>query len=603
MLSSKCQTLIAAIPRKKGVADMWTDGLKTRHLFFTGKGGVGKTSLACATALSLAETGKRTLIVSTDPASNLDEVFATRLDSKPAPIAGVANLFGANLDPEAAARAYREKIVGPYRGKLPDAVIRNMEEQFSGACTTEIATFDEFVRLMADPDATANFDHVVFDTAPTGHTLRLLSLPTAWSGYLNTTTAEASCLGPLAGLKDQRALYESAFQRLADPNDTTVVLVARPERASLKEAARTQVELAELNIKNLRLVVNAVYVPGETDDPVATSFALVVKDGLDSMPPALSALPQSHVPMLPGNVVGVDALQSLLHPSMDSISEPKDIAKPMAGMSFGYFVDQLSTLGHGVVMTMGKGGVGKTTVASQIAHELAARGHKVLLTTTDPAGNILDLVGDFPKNLEIARIDPETEVANYTKAALYKAAGSMDADGLALLREDLRSPCTEEIAVFRAFADTVAQGKDRFVVIDTAPTGHTILLMDATEAYHREVARTQSDAPESVKELLPRLRDPEFTRVILVALPEPTPVHEAQRLQEDLMRAGIEPFGWVVNRSLALAGVTEPVLAGKACKEEGPIREVFALSKRVVVQPWRSGTAVSAWVALEAVAP
>lgn len=571
---------------------MWTDDLKTRHLFFTGKGGVGKTSLACATALSLAAKGNRTLIVSTDPASNLDEVFATKLGSNPTHITGVPNLFGANLDPEAAAREYREKIVGPYRGKLPDAVIRNMEEQFSGACTTEIAAFDEFVRLMADPDATASFDHIVFDTAPTGHTLRLLSLPTAWSGYLNTTTSEASCLGPLAGLKDQRALYERAFKRLADPNDTTVVLVARPERASLKEAARTQVELAELNIKNLRLVVNAVYEPDETHDPTAASFAMVVKEGLASMPPVLSALPQSQVPMLPGNVVGVDALQSLLHPSNEPISEPVGSVEPMTGMSFGHFIDELSAHGHGVVMTMGKGGVGKTTVALQIALELVARGHKVLLTTTDPAGNILDLVGDYPKHLEIARIDPETEVSNYAKSALEKAAGSMDADGLALLKEDLRSPCTEEIAVFRAFADAVAQGQDRFVVIDTAPTGHTILLMDATEAYHREVSRTQSDAPESVKELLPRLRDPEFTRVILVALPEPTPVHEAQRLQEDLKRAGIEPFGWVVNRSLALAGVTEPMLAGKASKEKGPIHEVFALSKRVVVLPWRTGADV-----------
>ena len=582
---------------------MWVEGLNTRHLFFTGKGGVGKTSLACATALSLAESGKRTLIVSTDPASNLDEVFATKLDSKPTFIAGVANLCGANLDPEAAASAYRERIVGPYRGKLPDAVIRNMEEQFSGACTTEIAAFDEFVRLMADPDATASFDHIVFDTAPTGHTLRLLSLPTAWSGYLNTTTAEASCLGPLAGLKDQRELYQSAFKRLADPNDTTVVLVARPERASLKEATRTQVELAALNIRNLRLVVNAVYAPGETDDPLATAFALVVKDGLDSMSLALRGLPQAHVPMFPGHVVGIAALRALLLPSEESMPVSKPAAELLTGMSFRDFVDQLSTGGHGVVMTMGKGGVGKTTVAAQVALELAARGHKVLLTTTDPAGNILDLVGDFPDNLEIAKIDPLTEVANYTKAALDKAAGSMDADGLALLREDLKSPCTEEIAVFRAFADTVAQGEDRFVVIDTAPTGHTILLMDATEAYHREVARTQSDAPESVRELLPRLRDPDFTKVILVALPEPTPVHEAKRLQEDLKRAGIEPFGWVVNRSLARAGVTEPLLAGKASQEAGPVREVHALSRRVVVQPWRSGTTVSPGMALGTVAP
>ncbi len=564
---------------------MWTDGLNTRHLFFTGKGGVGKTSLACATALQLAESGKRTLIVSTDPASNLDEVFGVKLGTTPMAIPTAPGLFGANLDPEAAAAAYREKMVGPYRGKLPEAVIRNMEEQFSGACTTEIAAFDEFVRLMADPEATANFDHIVFDTAPTGHTLRLLSLPSAWSGYLNTTTAEASCLGPLAGLKDQRALYESAFTHLADPTDTTVVLVARAERSSLKEAARTQSELAELNIKNLRLVVNAVYKTECTTDPVAAAFAKVVSDGLSSMPPALKEVPFSLVPLLPGNVVGLDALKQLLHPVEEPLRS-NQVTLPQGGIDFGDFVDRLAADGHGVIMTMGKGGVGKTTVAISIAKALAERGHSVLLTTTDPAGNVLDLVGGISNRIEVARISAEEEVAKYTAAALAKASTSLDEAGLELLREDLRSPCTEEIAVFRAFADTVAEGSDRFVVIDTAPTGHTILLMDATEAYHREVARTQSDAPESVRQLLPRLRDPQFTKVVLVALPEPTPVHEAMKLKADLERAGIKSFGWVINRSLALAGVTEPLLAGKASQELGPIQEVIATGDMVSIQPW-----------------
>ncbi len=565
---------------------MWTEGLNTRNLFFTGKGGVGKTSLACATALSLAQSGKKTLIVSTDPASNLDEVLGVRLTSEPTPIHGIEGLFGANLDPEAAAVAYREKVVGPYRGKLPDAVIRNMEEQFSGACTTEIAAFDEFVRLMADPVATETFDHLVFDTAPTGHTLRLLSLPSAWSGYLNTTTAEASCLGPLAGLHDQRELYRQAFERLADRTLTTVVLAARPERSSLKEAARTQGELAELGIANLFLLVNAVYRTEVKDDAIAQQYAAVVEDGLSSIPSSLKSIPSTEIPLLPGNVVGVAALRALLSESLQGPSEVRSVSPPECNLSFEQLVHELERTGNGVIMTMGKGGVGKTQVAARIAQELASHGHSVLLTTTDPAGNVLDVAGESCSNLIVERIDPVAEVAKYSESAIQKAAEVMDEDALALLKEDLRSPCTEEIAVFRAFADAVAQGEDRFVVIDTAPTGHTILLMDATESYHREVARTQSDAPESVRWLLPRLRDPEFTKVVLVALPEPTPVHEAQRLEADLRRAGIEPFGWIINRSLLVTGVSEPMLAGKAAKEAGPIQEVLDSFRRVVIEPW-----------------
>lgn len=565
---------------------MWASPLTTRHLFFTGKGGVGKTSLACAAAVFLAESGKRTLIVSTDPASNLDEVFGVRLGMNPTEIPGVAGLFGANLDPEAAAAAYREKVVRPYRGILPPAVIRNMEEQFSGACTTEIAAFDEFVRLMADPVATADFDAIVFDTAPTGHTLRLLSLPSAWTGYLNTTTAEASCLGPLAGLQDQRQLYESALQTLADPGATTVVLVARPEGASLKEAARTQGELAELGINNLRLMVNAVYRPGATDDPVATAFARVVEDGLATMPASLADLPKAEIPLMGGNVVGLPAVRQLLTGTAPDVCL-QTVLQHSDSMTFDTFLQALAKEGRGVILTMGKGGVGKTSVAVELARGLARLGHSVLLTTTDPAGNVSDLVGPTESGLQVTRIDPVMEVESYTRAALEKASASMDADALALLKEDLRSPCTEEIAVFRAFAETVAQGEDRFVVIDTAPTGHTILLMDATEAYHREVTRTQSDAPDAVRQLLPRLRDPEFTKVVLVALPEPTPVHEAMRLQDDLRRAGIEPFGWVINRSLAYAGVTEPLLAGKAAKESGPVQEVLEQGLPATIIPWR----------------
>lgn len=562
---------------------MWADNLNSRFLLFTGKGGVGKTSLACAAAVHLARRAKRTLIVSTDPASNLDEVFGVHLGVEPTAIEEVEGLFGANLDPEAAAAAYREAIVGPFRGRLPDAVVRNMEEQFSGACTTEIAAFDEFVRLVADQDILKRFDHIVFDTAPTGHTLRLLSLPSAWTGYLNTTTAEASCLGPLAGLQDKRALYESALKRLADPLETTVVLVARPDGSSLTEADRTRSELESLGICNLALILNAVYSPQSLEDSVAAAYAEATASAIAKMPEGLSRLPMEKVPMIRSNVVGLEALEILLGES-ESANDIPSLSLPEELADLDDLTAALESSGRGVIMTMGKGGVGKTRVAELVAQRLASRGHRVLLTSTDPAGDVdRDLAAE---NLEVARIDPAAEVAAYTERTLAMAAETMDQDALALLEEDLRSPCTEEIAVFRAFAEAVARGEEQFVIIDTAPTGHTILLMDATEAYHREVARTQSDAPESVRSLLPRLRDPEFTKIILVTLPEPTPVHEAARLQDDLRRAGIEPYAWVVNRSFALAGVREATLAARAASESQWIGEARALCDRMVVLPW-----------------
>lgn len=566
----------------------WNEDLQTRFVFFTGKGGVGKTSLASATALGLAEAGHRTLILSTDPASNLDEVFGLQLGIEPTEIPNCPNLFAANLDPEATAAAYREAMVGPFRGSLPEAVLRSMEEQLSGACTTEIAAFQEFVRYLAQADSEQPFEHIVFDTAPTGHTLRLLSLPTAWSGYLNTTTAETSCLGPLAGLKEQRARFELALTRLADPALTTAVLVARPERGSLAEAARTCRELAELNIQNVRLLVNAVYASGPTNDPLALAFANQIQQSLSEMPEALKPVPTAHILLLPGNVVGIEALRRLLRPDLADIPN-LEMPAVQTGLDIQAFIQDFSRLGHGVIMTMGKGGVGKTTVAVQIAQALAAQGHTVRLTTTDPAGNLTDLVGAYPSNLSVSKIDAAEEVKKYTASVMAKAAANLDAAGLDLLREDLRSPCTEEIAVFWAFADAVAEGERGFVVIDTAPTGHTILLMDATEAYHREVSRTQSDAPESVRKLLPRLRDPDYTHVVLVTLPEPTPVHEAMKLRADLGRAGVNPYGWVINRSLAAAGVSEPRLRAKAAQEAASISEVMETRQPVCVLPWKLG--------------
>jgi arsenite-transporting ATPase len=561
----------------------------TRVLFFTGKGGVGKTSLACSTAVMLAAHGKRVLLVSTDPASNLDEVLGVALSGTPTAVPGAEGLFALNIDPEAAAAAYRDRVVGPYRGVLPEAAVNSMEEQLSGACTVEIAAFDEFTKLLGDAGATAGFDHIIFDTAPTGHTLRLLKLPAAWTGFIATNTTGTSCLGPLAGLQAQKALYEASLRTLSDARSTTLVLVSRPETSALVEADRTRAELADIGITNQCLFLNGIFVACDQSDLAARALEQRGREALEKTPEGLRRLPAFEVPLLPYAPMGVRNLRAVFtdgevgdapvrHESRHAVAAP-----PLADL-----VDQIEKAGHGVVMTMGKGGVGKTTVASAIAVELAHRGHRVHLSTTDPAAHLSCTIGTSVPGLSVSRIDPAVETRLYSEQVIAKSAPSLDEHGRALLEEDLRSPCTEEIAVFSAFARTVARGENEFVVLDTAPTGHTLLLLDATESYHREVSRTSSDIPEAVRRLLPRLRDPEFTRVLLVTLPEATPVHEAARLQDDLLRAGIKPFAWVINQSFSTEGFRDPVLVERGVRELPFIAEVRdELADRFALVSWK----------------
>ena len=548
-------------------------------LFFTGKGGVGKTSLACASAVRLAEAGKPVLLVSTDPASNVGQVFGVTIGNRITEIPAVPKLAALEIDPQAAAQAYREKIVGPVRGLLPDDIVRGIEEQLSGACTTEIAAFDEFTALLTDPALTGRYAHIIFDTAPTGHTIRLLQLPGAWSGFLEAGKGDASCLGPLAGLEKQRAQYKAAVDALADPARTRLVLVARAQHSTLREAARTHQELADIGLTQQHLVVNGILPATEgAVDPLAAAISRREQSALAALPAAVRALPRDEIPLQPFNLVGVDALRRLLGDDAASCNDDVDLAlPPLDAPDLAALVDDIAAAGHGLVMLMGKGGVGKTTLAAAIAVELAARGHEVHLTTSDPAAHLADTLDGVLPHLAVDRIDPHAETERYRQHVLETKGAQLDAQGRALLEEDLRSPCTEEIAVFQAFSRIIREAARKFVVMDTAPTGHTLLLLDATGAYHREVTRQMQDSDVHFRTPMMQLQDPARTKVLLVTLAETTPVLEAAHLQDDLRRAGIEPWAWVINNSVAASRPRSPLLRRRAANE---LAEIAAVRQR-----------------------
>jgi arsenite/tail-anchored protein-transporting ATPase len=568
----------------------------TRYLFFTGKGGVGKTSLATATAVSLADQGRNVLLVSTDPASNLGQVLECEVGDAIASVPAVPGLHTLNIDPEAAAAAYRERVVGPVRGALPDDAVAQIEEQLSGACTTEIAAFDEFTRLLTDDALVAGFDHIVFDTAPTGHTLRLLQLPGAWSRFLDDNPDGASCAGPLSGLQAQRAQYAAAVRSLSNPAATTLVLVTRPEPSALAEADRTSGELAALGLENHVLVVNGIFSAHDRDDALAGALEERGRAALAEMPERLRSLPVEHVPLRPINIVGLAAVRALVAPGVEAGAPELDgTARGELPGGLRRLVDELAEAGHGLVMVMGKGGVGKTTIAAAIAVELASRGVAVHLSTTDPAAHVAAAIGDEVENLTLSRIDPATETRRYIDRVLQSRGRDLDDDGRRLLLEDLRSPCTEEVAVFHAFSRVVNQARRGVVVLDTAPTGHSLLLLDATGAYHREVLRTSSMPAARVVTPMMRLRDPDHTRILIATLPETTPVLEAEQLQEDLRRAGIEPWAWVINQSLAAAETSDPILRARAVAEQPLIRRVDReLAQRTAVVPMQADPPVGA---------
>lgn len=571
-----------------------------RYVFFTGKGGVGKTSVACATAVDLADRGRRVLLVSTDPASNVGQVFGQPVGDRITPITVVPGLDALEIDPEEAAAQYRDRTLAPVRNFLSAADLAAVTEQLSGACTTEIASFNQFTDLLAGTDVTDGYDHVVFDTAPTGHTIRLLQLPGEWTRFIDDGKGDTSCLGPMSGLEKSRSTYGRALATLADPASTRLVLVARAQHSALTEAARTVDELAEAGVQATHLVVNGVMPSGADSDPLADTIREREQRALADLPPQLAGLAGDHIALRGVDMVGVPALRSLL--SVDAAVVDVDqtwtaAAATLPGMDA--LVAELASADRGLVMCMGKGGVGKTTIASAVALQLVALGKDVHLTTTDPAAHLdTSLASD---RLRVSSIDPEQATADYRARVMATKGATLDDDGRAALAEDLRSPCTEEVAVFQAFSHAVAEARHRFVVMDTAPTGHTLLLMDATGSYHNEIVRNISDGMNFTTPLM-RLQDPDYTKVIIVTLAETTPVLEAEQLQADLERADIHPWAWVINQTLAGADTANPLLRQRQAAEAGPLAAIRRDGRRVAQVPWGDAVATPRHLIPEALA-
>ena len=557
-----------------------------RFLFFTGKGGVGKTSVACATAVTLAEQGKQVLLVSTDPASNVGQVLGVTIGNTITSIPDVPRLSALEIDPEQAAHAYRERIIGPVRGLLPDKEIASITEQLSGSCTTEVASFNEFTALLSDETVFGQYDHVLFDTAPTGHTIRLLQLPGSWTDFLNEGKGDASCLGPLAGLDKQRTVYADAVAALKDPTRTRLVLVTRAQASALAEVDRTNDELSQTGIHATHLIVNGVLPAAAGEEDLATAVRARETSALARMPAGLAGMQVDVIELKSANMIGLPALRLLLD---GDASEPDERATTLDEVDvpahrLRTLVDEIERGGHGLVMCMGKGGVGKTTIAAAIAVALAHRGHQVHLTTTDPAAHVEETLHGTVDGLRVSRIDPVEATREYRERIMSTKGKNLDDAGRAALQEDLLSPCTEEVAVFGQFSRVISAARHEFVVVDTAPTGHTLLLLDAAGSYHRDIVR-QMGSNGGFRTPMMMLQDPDLTKVILVTLPEPTPVTEARVLQDDLQRAGIHPWAWVVNTSLAAAQPESTFLRRRAAAEAEQIAVVESLASRVAIVP------------------
>jgi arsenite-transporting ATPase len=550
----------------------------TQYIFFSGKGGVGKTSMACTHAVRYADEGKRTLIVTTDPASNLADTFEQSIGHQVTPITGVPNLWAMEIDPDQATQEYIDRAMAPIRAAFPPQIVQVMEEQMSGPCTAEVAAFDRFTDFLETPaDNGAAFDVVIFDTAPTGHTIRLLELPAEWSQSINAASSGSgqTCIGPAAAIQDAKHKYERALEAMRESDQTTFIFVLHPEAISIKETRRAIGELRKLGIENYRLIINSIIPSEGAQNPLFAARLEMQTRYLAQIETDLP-YPKQRMSLLAGEIKGVQRLRQVGKIFFDGAAAAKTFeaerVQSQAEMVATPLEDVRALLqpnGHRrTVFFAGKGGVGKTVASCITAVWLARQGYKTLLLTTDPAahlGDVLDSpVGDEitpvkgQPNLWAVKIDPKAAAETYKERILEDARQrGRPESAIIVMEEELNSPCTEEMAAFDKFIEYASQDEWQAVVFDTAPTGHTLRLLELPVDWSKQIdvkifASVDASAADDVAKqrfgkVIEMMRDPGQSTFAFVMYPEGTPILEAWRAARELGTVGIQPGLVVAN--------------------------------------------------------
>jgi arsenite/tail-anchored protein-transporting ATPase len=578
----------------------------THFLFFSGKGGVGKTSMACATAVRYADEGKRTLIVTTDPASNLADVFEQPIGHKTTPIEDAPNLWAMEIDPDRATEEYKDRALAPIRAAFPPQIVKVMEEQMSGPCTSEVAAFDRFTDFLDAPAQNGNsFEVVIFDTAPTGHTLRLLELPAEWSRSIDTASAGSgqTCIGPAAAIQDAKHKYERALATMRDRAQTTFIFVLHPEAIAIKETQRAAAELGKLDIHTHQLIVNGIIPPEEKANPLFAARAEMQTRYLKQIETELP-LPTRRMVLLPGEIKGVARLREVARMFFDGVNEfvtdqpasgaPDVRVEPRSSAS--QLLPRVMPNGsRRTLFFAGKGGVGKTAASCITAVWLARQGLHTLLLTTDPAAHIGDVLGEpvgddvapveGVPNLWAVKIDPKAAAETYKARILDDARQrGRPPEAIKVMTEELDSPCTEEMAAFDKFIDYASQEGWQAVVFDTAPTGHTLRLLELPMDWSKQIdvkvfASVDTTAADDVAkqrfaQVIDTMRDPTHSTFAFVMYPEATPIIEAYRASEELRTVGIEPGLVVANFVIPPEQATTPFTRARRAMQEKYLAEI-----------------------------